>query len=253
MRFHDILGVRENATLSDVENAYNTKMIALSGQCEILPEAAYDKKREELDKAKGDCLVWISTPNSEKAKKRFAEGAKSWASPNRVNGVQIGCCTVCDYVCGSGSGCEDDSCCIGCCGSQTIPIACDVIGYVIIGIYALIGLFRFGKWISDGNREARYDNAVREQPELQRKLAESADWVREVTFAQSVKEKRERDLNLFANFFESMGVNATEELRIQEHERVMAHSSEISAAQREHDRLQKRIDSNNKTIQKGRN
>lgn len=252
MRFHDILGVRENATLSDVENAYNTKMTALSGQCEILPEAAYYKKREELDKAKGDCLLWISTPNAEKAKKRFAEGAKSWTSPNRVNGVQIGCCTVCDYVCGSGCGCEDDSCCIGFCGSQTVPIACDVIGYVIIGIYALIGLFRFGKWISEGNKEARYDNAVSEQPELQRKLAESSNTVREVTFAQSVKEKRERDLNLFADFFETLGVNSTEDLRTQEHERVLTHSATISAAQREHDRLQKRIEANEKIIQKGR-
>lgn len=253
MKCHEILGIRENADRANIEAAFLTKEASLNRQIDLLSPDAFSKKQAELSKAKEDCFAWVETPPTGRVVQRVDASIKSFSAPNRLNGVQIGCCTVCDYVCGSGSGCEEDSCCIGCCGSQTIPIACDVIGYVIIGIYALIGLFRFGKWISDGNREARYDNAVREQPELQRKLAESANRVREVTFAQSVKEKRERDLNLFANFFESMGVNATEELRIQEHERVMAHSSEIFAAQREHDRLQKRIDSNNKTIQKGRN
>ena len=256
MRFHDILGVRENATLSDVENAYNTKQDTLFGQRDILPDAAYNKKQQELEKAKSDCLMWISTPSFEKTKKRFIEGTKSWTSPNRMNGITIGCCTVCDDVCGStcnncGWG-TDDSCCEYHCGSQAVPIFCDVVGYIIIGIYALIGLFKFGKWINAGNKESRYDNAVQEQPQLQLKLAESADKVREVTFALSVKEKRERDLNRFSDFFEAMGVNSTEELRIQERERVEAHSAEIRAAQREHDKIQKRIDSNNKTIQKGR-
>ena len=253
MQCHDTLGIQENADASCIEKAYITKTSTLERQIDLLSPEIYSRKQLEYATARDDCLQWLVTPNTERLKKRVVAEARNWASPNRVNGVQIGCCTVCDYVCGSGSGCEDDSCCISCCGSQTIPIACDVIGYVIIGIYALIGLFRFGKWISDGSREARYDNAVREQPELQRKLAESADRVREVTFAQSVKEKRERDLNLFANFFESMGVNSTEELRIQEHDRVLAHNSEISAVQHEHGRIQKRIDTNNKIIQKGRN
>lgn len=252
MKCHDILGIRENANRTSIEEAFLMKENSLKQQADALPPEAFSKKYAELHDAKADCFAWLETTPTERMVRRVDASLKNLSSPNRVNGVQIGCCTVCDYVCGSGCGCEDDSCCIGCCGSQTVPIACDVIGYVIIGIYALIGLFKFGKWINDGNKEARYDNAVREQPELQRKLAESADKIREVTFAQSVKEKRERDLNLFADFLEGMGTESTEELRQQENERVLAHSAEIKAAQREHDRLQKQIDQNNRIIQKGR-
>lgn len=256
MKCHDVLGVRESADTNTIENAYVTKRALLCQQeLEISPEALA-KKQAELETAKIDCLIWIALPNTEKIRQRIAYSAKNWSSPNRMNGITIGCCTVCDDVCGStcnncGWG-TDDSCCEYHCGSQAVPIFCDVVGYIIIGIYALIGLFKFGKWISRTNQENRYDVAVSEQPELQRRLAVSSEKVREITFAQSVKEKRRRDLNLFADFLEGMGADSTETLRQQENERVLAHSVEIQAVQREHDRLQKQIGQNNRIIQKGR-
>ena len=256
MKCHDVLGVRESADTSTIENAYATKCFLLYQQeLEIAPEALA-KKQSELETAKADCLIWITLPNTEKIKQRIACSAKNWSSPNRMNGITIGCCTVCDDVCGStcnnsGWG-TDDSCCEYHCGSQAVPIFCDVVGYIIIGIYALIGLFKFGRWISRTNQENRYDIAIREQPELQRRLSASSEKVREITFAQSVKEKRRRDLNLFADFLEGMGADSTETLRQQENERVLTHSIEIQAAQREHDRLEKQIDQNNRIIQKGR-
>ena len=256
MKCHDVLGVRESADISTIEKAYVTKCALLNQQVVTMSQEAFAKKQSELEIAKTDCLLWITLPNTERIKQRIACSANKWSSPNRMNGITIGCCTVCDDVCGStcnncGWG-TDDSCCEYHCGSQAVPIFCDIVGYIIIGIYALIGLFKFGKWISRTNQENRYDIAVSEQPELQRKLASSSEKVREITFAQSVKEKRRRDLNLFADFFEGMGADSTEILRHQENERVLAHSAEIQAAQREHDRLQKQIDQNNRIIQKGR-
>lgn len=255
MKCHDVLGVRESADKNTIENAYATKSGLLHQQMLAISQEAFNKKKSELENAREECIVWIALPNSEKIKQRIACGAKKWTSPNRMNGITIGCCTVCDDACGSTCNCDsgkDDSCCEYYCGSQAVPIFCDVVGYIIIGVYALIGLFKFGRWISRTNQENRYDIAVSEQPELQRKLALSSEKVREVTFDQSVKEKRRRDLNLFADFLEGMGAESTEELRQKENERVMAHSAEMQAAQHEKDKLQKRIDQNNRIIQKGR-
>ncbi len=256
MKCHDVLDVRENDDLTAIENAYAAKNELLKQQVALLPPEAYHKKQSELENAKVECISWLELPGLEKMKQRVAVEAKSWASPNRMNGITIGCCTVCDDVCGStcnncGWG-TDDSCCEYHCGSQAVPIFCDIVGYIIIGIYAIIGLFKFGMLVSRTNQAERYNIAVSEQAELQRKLAESADKVREVTFAQSVKEKRRRDLNLFTDFFEGMGTESADELRTIENERVLAHSAEIQAAQREHDKLQSRMEKNNKIIQKGR-
>lgn len=202
---HDILGVRETADSETIEAAFVAKCDSLALNGTALQKEAYSRKQAELITAKKDCLSWLTTPPADRIKMRIKASAQSLSSPNRMNGVTIGCCTVCDDVCGStcnncGWG-TDDSCCEYHCGSQAVPIFCDVVGYIFIGIYALIGLFKFGRWISRSNQENRYDIAVREQPELQRKLSEAAERVREVTFSQSVKEKRQRDLNLFADFF----------------------------------------------------
>lgn len=173
MKYHDILGIRENATPQKIDAAYTEKETLLVRQREELGEKAFSTKKREIDKAKADCLVWLELPHAERLKRRAAEYVK--AAPNRTNGVVFGVCTGIDALCGNvcnGCGSRDsEGCCEDACGCGGVPIAIDAIAWTAVAILLIVkisqGIFRISRrW-----RIRRYNNAVTEKPHLESQIA----------------------------------------------------------------------------------
>lgn len=254
MKCHDVLGISEWVPVSDIDTAFSKKKEAIDAQKDHLPQAAYTRKLNEIIVARNECVEWQTKSSTQKISARISEGVTDMCSPNRLNSVSIGCCTACDNECGRECCCEDNqSMCESCCGgSQFCSITCDVVIYLYIGFYLILGIIKVFTWFSESSRQTQYENASRENAQLLPQQVPSADAVREATFRQSVREKRQHDLILFADFFEDIGADSTNELRINEEHRVSQGREEIEGLQRKHDTLMKRIERNNKIIQRGR-
>lgn len=254
MKYHDILGIRENATPQKIDAAYTEKETLLVRQREELGEKAFSTKKREIDKAKADCLVWLELPHAERLKRRAAEYAK--AAPNRTNGVVFGVCTGIDALCGNvcnGCGSRDsEGCCEDACGCGGVPIAIDAIAWTAVAILLIVkisqGIFRISRrW-----RIRRYNNAVTEKPHLESQIASIRSSADRKIQEQRSKETRQRELNIYADFFESIGSASTSEVRAQESARVEKQKDEVARTEQNINDLNARLEKVNEIIRQGR-
>lgn len=161
MRCHEVLGIDERATVSDIMLAYDNKKSFLNGDIPASAEQI-QAKLHELNSAKDDCIAWASMNFASKTAKRVDEYSSNCFSQNRLNEVCIGPCT-CTDVCGGmlcSCGSNSDSFLVSCCGCESpwIAILCD------IAIYA-------GAVFSD-MRNKRQENEKRREEEAAKKAAE---------------------------------------------------------------------------------
>lgn len=98
MRCHEVLGIDERATVSDIMLAYDNKKSFLNGDIPASAEQI-QAKLHELNSAKDDCIAWASMNFASKTAKRVDEYSSNCFSQNRLNEVCIGPCT-CTDVCG---------------------------------------------------------------------------------------------------------------------------------------------------------
>ena len=242
MKYHDILGIRENATPQKIDAAYTEKETLLVRQREELGEKAFSTKKREIDKAKADCLVWLELPHAERLKRRAAEYVK--AAPNRTNGVVFGVCTGIDALCGN--------VCNGCGSCGGVPIAIDAIAWTAVAILLIVkisqGIFRISRrW-----RIRRYNNAVTEKPHLESQIASIRSSADRKIQEQRSKETRQRELNIYADFFESIGSASTSEVRAQESARVEKQKDEVARTEQNINDLNARLEKVNEIIRQGR-
>ena len=161
MRCHEVLGIDERATVSDIMLAYDNKKSFLNGDIPASAEQI-QAKLHELNSAKDDCIAWASMNFASKTAKRVNEYSSNCFSQNRLNEVCIGPCT-CTDVCGGmlcSCGRNSDSFLVSCCGCESpwIAILCDIAIYV-------------GAVFSD-MRNKRQENEKRREEEAAKKAAE---------------------------------------------------------------------------------
>lgn len=161
MRCHEVLGIDERATVSDIMLAYDNKKSFLNGDIPASAEQI-QAKLHELNSAKDDCIAWASMNFASKTAKRVDEYSSNRFSQNRLNEVCIGPCT-CTDVCGGmlcSCGSNSDSFLVSCCGCESpwIAILCDIAIYV-------------GAVFSD-MRNKRQENEKRREEEAAKKAAE---------------------------------------------------------------------------------
>lgn len=133
MRCHEILGVDERATVSDIMSAYENKTSFLNGGHTPVSTEQLQAKWHELNSAKDDCIAWANMDFASKTAKRVREYSSSCFSQNRLNEVCIGPCTCTDACGGMLCSCNssNDSFLVSCCGSESpwIAILCDIAIY----------------------------------------------------------------------------------------------------------------------------
>lgn len=161
MRCHEVLGIDERATVSDIMLAYDNKKSFLNGDIPASAEQI-QAKLHELNSAKDDCIAWASMNFASKTAKRVDEYSSNCFSQNRLNEVCIGPCT-CTDVCGGmlcSCGSNSDSFLVSCCGCESpwIAILCDIAIYI-------------GAVFSD-MRNKRQENEKRREEEAAKKAAE---------------------------------------------------------------------------------
>lgn len=161
MRCHEVLGIDERATVSDIMLAYDNKKSFLNGDIPASAEQI-QAKLHELNSAKDDCIAWASMNFASKTAKRVDEYSSNCFSQNRLNEVCIGPCTCTDVCGGMLCSCRSnsDSFLVSCCGCESpwIAILCDIAIYV-------------GAVFSD-MRNKRQENEKRREEEAAKKAAE---------------------------------------------------------------------------------
>jgi hypothetical protein len=87
LRCHDILRVPVNATIEEIEAAHIKCVDSLVAPNDIHLRNHYDKKIEEFNAAKFDCLAWIQSPTTERLQKRVKESISQMLAPASANAM----------------------------------------------------------------------------------------------------------------------------------------------------------------------
>lgn len=90
------------------------------------------------------------------------------------------------------------------------------------------GLFHLSK----STRRRRYNNASAEKPRLEAEIASIRSSADQKIQEQHKKEDRERELIVYAEFFESIGSVSTSEVRAQESARVDQHKAVVARTEK---------------------
>lgn len=213
MIYHDILGVPENATVSDINRAYEQKAATLEQSRVLLSQQQYDKKSYELLAAKESCLSWHDKNFAVKTTEKVQRYSSEFFSRGRVNEVCIGPCTCCDVCGGPLCTCNssNDSFLVACCGCKSpwFAILCDVLLYAILGIAVLVAYSNdkkenekklaqelHAKMIADTEREL---SSLNKQLDDAKRTAEA--WEEKYTMAESELQQITR----FAAFYTVLG------------------------------------------------
>ena len=128
MIYHDMLGVRENATASEIDCAYEKKCSALENGDVKLTQEQLTRKRQELEKAKAACLAWQSMSVGERSSRRVQQYMTEIGDPARTNAICFGPFTFFNLLfC---SCCNDSAICnSGGCSLTTLAAICDLVFY----------------------------------------------------------------------------------------------------------------------------
>ena len=135
---------------------------------------------------------------------------------------------------------------------HSLPIAIDAIAWTAVAILLIVkisqGIFRISRrW-----RIRRYNNAVTEKPHLESQIASIRSSADRKIQEQRSKETRQRELNIYADFFESIGSASTSEVRAQESARVEKQKDEVARTEQNINDLNARLEKVNEIIRQGR-
>lgn len=214
MRCHDILGIREKASDTEIQTAYYKKKSSL-GEIVGIGSPAYDKKLSEIRKAKEDCLSWHHKSFISRTSERFREMSTSAFSSNQLNELCLGPCTCCDICCGAGCNSRNDSFCVDCCGISVSGLSpavfCDIgIDIAIVsGIYIAISKDRKEK------REHELEEEKKRMEEqraalvitLQSRLAQGEEQLKETESKCADLRKEKSSLQKYSQFFMALSTS----------------------------------------------
>lgn len=94
MRCHEVLGIDERATVSDIMLAYENKKTSLTDEHTSVSAEQIQAKLCELNSAKDNCIAWTNMDFASKTANRVKEYSADCFSQNRLNGI-CWCCPCC--------------------------------------------------------------------------------------------------------------------------------------------------------------
>lgn len=109
MRYHDVLGISVTSNEAQINDAYNRSIEALNNSgFETTHPELFNRKIQELSKAKDECIEYISMPFARKMEIETKECVNNMSSPNVLHswcccGDGCGTCCICILV-GAGIG-----------------------------------------------------------------------------------------------------------------------------------------------------
>lgn len=260
MRCHEILGIRETASVAEINQAYISKRDKLTSKQDILDIVPYSIKCQELDSAKAECLDWAHKPIVGRVKERVTKASAGSGKDVRLHEFCCGPCTFTDICCGvcvDGMGCDclcpevEVSCCHTVCGSQALPIIFDLV------IYAYAGFSIFTKWKEKQEEEAREyrirqaERAREDNVRLQEQLARCQADQKNIQNNVRNEEQLAQVINAHVSFFNSIGAVGTDAITSNQNSRLQAKKDEMEGSRRKERELQEKIASNQRTIDAG--
>ena len=87
MRCHEVLGIDERATVSDIMLAYENKITSLTDEHTSVSAEQIQAKLCELNSAKDNCIAWTNMDFASKTANRVKEYSADCFSQNRLVGV----------------------------------------------------------------------------------------------------------------------------------------------------------------------
>ena len=256
MKFHEILGIRENATLNEIEAAYTKKKRLLSTNKHLMCLSSYQKKYEELEMAYQQSIEWLVLSPQERIKEK-SDSIEKPHTEIRLYSSAIGICTLCTTNCYDE---EEKETCPYCCepldccaytfdGAIILAVIAGVVYFAVQIVRAIIDQ----KDESDKQKRiAKYDSAVASNMRLQEELVRINDQIRD---AQTERERLESILIeslAFSTLFESMGTISFQNVLNKQKLILDEYEKKIAKLNIEKKDLQDKIDANSKIIHSGR-
>ena len=255
MRCHDILGIKETATPEIIDQAFIQKVATANAGKDVLGIALFEAKITELEKAKKDCLGWISRSPSSRLKERTKVITGNSSSDVRLHEFCCGPCTFTDICCGVVcSGCCSDvevSCFYTMFQSQAVPIIADLI------IYAYWGWNLFKKWQAkqeQEEREYRIQQAERARTEnvhLEEQLALCKSEQRSIQESLREEEKLNNAVVAYIAMFSAFGTTDLQPIYDNQQKKVQSKRDALEKARKRERELQDKISSNQRVINAG--
>lgn len=256
MKFHEILGIRENATPHEIEAAYTKKKRLLNTNKHLMYLPSYQEKHEEIERAYQQSIEWLGLSPQERIKEKSNNIEKPHTGI-RLYSSAIGICTLCTTNC---YGEEDKETCPYCCE----PLDCcaytfdgaiilAVIAGVVYGAVQIIIAIIHHKDESDKQKRiAKYDSAVASNMRLQEELIRINDQIRDTQAERDRLESILIESLAFSTLFESMGTISIQNV-LNKHKLILdEHEKKITKLNIEKKDLQDKIDANSKIIHFGR-
>ena len=242
MKCHLILGINENATEQEIEQAYQERCDKLCESREFRLESAKEYKIKELRKARSDSLRWRSLTTREKRSERLKEAGGSLINPALMFSSPIHCCGDCCAFCSSdccmfndgekeaieGCGRKADDC--GC-----LIVVCGGLVMAIIGLAPMIPV-----WIAAW--KTKRIQKLREQ--LTEALAEQqrAQGEEQGARTQWNREKDQYDIvHSFGDFFKAIDCNDCSDIYIRQQGMVEKTKAEWNQAYGKEQQISKKV------------
>ena len=255
MHCHDVLCIAENASLDDINTAYDRKAESLALSESMVSREAFELKQHELITAKEECLAWHSKPTIVKIGQRTKSAISHHTHTNRMYSVCFGPCTCTDMCCGAacdGSSVNPPTCCEQSTGSQTCPIICDAIiwapGVIWVGYHILRFLFTAIADAVRNHSRAKEERIRTRIAELRSRVSTSSQQRTELERQLGVETKDLEYLSAFTTLFSSMGVNNTTTITNGQENKVRALRNQILTHHDEERSLHEEISSNERRL-----
>ena len=211
MKCHLILGIDENATEQEIDQAYQVKYDQLCENRESRLQSAKEYKIKELRKARSDSLKWLSLTTREKRSERLKEAGGSLINPALMFSSPIHCCGDCCGYCGEECFCPE----LEGCGRQVDDCGCLIVvcGGVLLTFFTIAPMIPV--WIVAWKKK-RTEKLRKQLEEAQAEL-QPAHLEEQRAKALLDKENDQYDIvHSFGVFFKAIGCNDCSDINIRQ-------------------------------------
>jgi len=232
MRCHMILGIDENATEQEIEQAYQERYDKLCENRELCLEFARGEKIKELQKARNDSLRWLLLTTCEKRSERLQEAGGSLINPALLISSPCHCCR--DF-------CAECKCFSPEVGREIDDFGCTLI--VWAGIF--LGIVSFGpplvKAVSDAIISQSEAKEAEKKKELGKQLKETQNMAHSAG-KQLKDEKIQYDnVHAFCEFFKAIGCNDCSDFYKRQQGKVNVAKTNFDKANKKVERIRRQM------------
>ncbi len=260
MHCHEVLGVRENATQEDIECAFSEKCTRIANCKDVLGIVPYERKIQELNTAKKECLEWRDKSFQSRTLSRCLEFSSQVTSNNRVNECCIGPVSfidwLCGYMCCGNVGSHDYGFCAACCCDDsslnyTPTIWCDIALYAAGIIFSLRGLKEKRDTVAREYRIRQAEMARTENVHLEEQLGHCLSEQKNIQDRLREEEKLNDAIAAHIALFSAIGTADPQPIYDNQQRRIRTQRDVLEKARKCERELRDKIKSNQRTIDAG--